>query len=193
MFRFASSKSVSLHDIHSQSPRQSLFFCCHNLCKSEHWTGRCALDLLLPFLPSVKPGSRWSSDRRTWIRIAGTTWNCGRKDRKIVAFLSCSVGPPKFIQDHFWVWMLSELVLSSGLGGREVPEKSVLETSDGAGRDLCAGWENMGWTLKFLYIVECEEKKAEPKSYSLNFCTLKVFLLVLLFLYLGAGGWCLFF
>lgn len=46
----------------------------------------------------------------------------------------------------------------------------------------------MGWTLKFLYIVECEEEKVEPKSCSLNFCTFKLFFLVLLFLYLGTGG-----
>lgn len=72
-------------------------------------------------------------------------------------------------------------------------EKSVSETFDGEGRDLCAGRGNMGWTLKFLYIVECEEEKAAPKSYSLNFCTLKVFFLVLLFLCLGAGVCCLLF
>lgn len=67
--------------------------------------------------------------------------------------------------------MLSELILSVGQVGREVTEKSMLETFDEEGRDLCAGQENMGWTLKFLYILECEEEKAVPKSYSLNFCT----------------------
>lgn len=72
-------------------------------------------------------------------------------------------------------------------------EKSVLETFDEEGRDLCAGQENMGWTLKFPYILDCEEEKAVPKSYSFNFCTLKVFFLVLLFLYLGGGGCYLFF
>lgn len=62
----------------------------------------------------------------------------------------------------------------------------MLETFDEERRDLCAGEENMGWTLKFLYILECEKEKAVPKSYSLNFCTLKVFFLgLLLFLYLG--------
>lgn len=55
-----------------------------------------------------------------------------------------------------------------------MPEKSVFETIDGEKRDLCAGQENMGWTLNFLYIIGCEEEKAEPKSYSLNFCILKV-------------------
>lgn len=69
-----------------------------------------------------------------------------------------------------------------------MPEKSVLETFDEEGRHLCADQENMGWTLKFLYIVECEEEKAVPKSYSLNICTLKVFfscfVVVLIF-----GGW----
>lgn len=67
-------------------------------------------------------------------------------------------------------------------------EKSVLETFDEEGRDLCAGQENMGWTLKFPYILECEEEKAVPKSYSFNFCTLKVFFLVLLFYIWGVGG-----
>lgn len=52
-----------------------------------------------------------------------------------------------------------------------MPEKSVLETFDGEGRDLLAGQENMGWTLKLLCTIECEEGKAVPKSYILNFCT----------------------
>lgn len=51
-----------------------------------------------------------------------------------------------------------------------------------------------GWALKFLYIIDCEEEEAVPGSYSLNSCTFKVFFLVLLlFLYLVAGGCCLFF
>lgn len=33
----------------------------------------------------------------------------------------------------------------------------------------------MDWTRKFLHVIECEEEKAEPKSYSSNFCTLEVF------------------
>lgn len=75
-----------------------------------------------------------------------------------------------------------------------MPEKSVLETFDEEGRDLHAGQENMGWTLKLLCTIECEEGKAVPKSYSLNFCTREVFFLVLLlFLYLVAGRCCLFF
>lgn len=50
------------------------------------------------------------------------------------------------------------------------------------------------WTQKFPYILECEEEKAVLKSYSLNFCTLEVFFLVLLlFLYLGGGECYLFF
>lgn len=80
----------------------------------------------------------------------------------------------------------------SGQGGREVPEKSGLETFDEEGRDLCAGQGSMGWTLKFLYITECGEKKQYQKV-SLNFCSLKgFFLILLLFLYLGTGGCCLF-
>lgn len=79
---------------------------------------------------------------------------------------------------HFWAVQWDHVKLSfrtisefeccqswfSGQGGREVTEKSVLETFDEEGRDLCVGQENMGWTLKFPYILECEEEKAVPKS-----------------------------
>lgn len=44
-----------------------------------------------------------------------------------------------------------------------MPEKSGLETFDEEGRDLCAGQGNMGWTLEFLYIIECGEKKQYQK------------------------------
>lgn len=97
MFRFASSKSVSLRDIHSQNPRQSLFCCCHITYVSQ---SRCALVLLLLFLASVKPGSRWSTGRRIWIRIAGITWNWGKKEKLCCIFelfsgtmLSCHSEP----------------------------------------------------------------------------------------------------
>lgn len=71
-----------------------------------------------------------------------------------------------------------------------MPEKSVLETFDGERRDLCAGQENMGWTLNFLYIIECEEEKAEPKSKSLNFCILKgVFFPWFFFFVFTFRGW----
>lgn len=86
--------------------------------------------------------------------------------------------------------MLS-VCLSAGKGGREAPEKSGLEIFDEEGRDLCAGQGNMGWTLKFLYIIKCGEKKQYQKVKSLNFCSFFLILL-LLFLYLGAGGCCLF-
>lgn len=87
--------------------------------------------------------------------------------------------------------MLSVCLSVSGQGGREVPEKSGLETFD-EGRHLCAGQGN-GLDSEIPLHHGVWREKAVPKSYSLNFCSLKVFFLnLLLFLYLGAGGCCLF-
>lgn len=133
----------------------------------------------------MKPGSKRGTDRRTWIRVAGITWNCGRKEKlcSIFELLNCTVigcHSEAFLSLSY-VWADSQV----RVGGRCL-------------RSLC--WKPLMknhkqlWSLKLLYTAECEEGKAVPESYCLNFCTLKVFFLVLLlFLYLVAGVCCLFF
>lgn len=153
-----------------------------NRTKSEQWTGTCALVLLLLFLASVKPGSKRGTDRRTWIRVAGITWNCGRKEKlcSIFELLNCTVigcHSEAFLSLSY-VWADSQV----RVGGRCL--RSV------CWKPLMKNHKQL-WSLKLLYTAECEEGKAVPESYCLNFCTLKVFVLVLLlFLYLVAGVCC---
>lgn len=87
MFRFASLKSMSLHDIHSQTPGQSLSFCCH-LTEVSQSSGLAAVLCFFVIVPGLC--ETLTGELGLEQQASHGTVEEGRKNS--VLFLSCSVG-----------------------------------------------------------------------------------------------------
>lgn len=91
MFRFASSKSVSLHKLIARTPRQSVYFVLwfYVIVRAVRW--QVCSDSLVTITGACETSkSRWSTDTRVWIKIVGITWNCWDKQKLCCIFQLCN-------------------------------------------------------------------------------------------------------